>query len=65
MPLEQRMEICSKVSLAENSSMPKSFDTISDYIALIMNNNYEGKPNSLKSTTCTVPENVSRFFICY
>lgn len=60
MPLEQRMEICSKVSLAENSNMPKSFDTISDYIALIMNNNYEGKPNSLKSTTCTVPENQSR-----
>lgn len=60
MPHEQRMELYSKASLTD-SNMPKSFDTINDYIAFIMNSS-DGKPNSLKSTTCTVAENVSRFF---
>lgn len=60
MPHEQRMDICSKASLTD-SNMPKSFDTISDYIAFIMNST-DGKPNSLKSTTCTVSENVSYIY---
>lgn len=61
MPHEQRMELYSKASTLTDSNMLKSFDTINDYIAFIMNSS-DGKPNSLKSTTCTVAENVSRIF---